>query len=87
MIISFATCDPSIAARFIRHEHNRELTDADLAPLMKLVAADIVRVTDPDYHTCAIVRGTNWNDSHQAELTEAIKPLATYPAAGQERSE
>lgn len=72
MSFMFATCDRQRALGFIRKARpSAELHDTpeSAGPFLDLIAADVIRVQDPDYHpSCEVVPGKNWDDSRHSEV-------------------
>lgn len=68
----FATSDRSIALGFIRKaQKNDALEDApdSAGPFLDLIAQDVIRVQDPNFHPrCEIVPGMKWDESRRDEV-------------------
>lgn len=80
----FATCERKRALEFIQKMHPKaELHDTSesAGPLLDLVAADLIRVQDPNFHQpCQIVPGKNWDESRRDEVIGmASKLLRSAP--------
>lgn len=71
MHIQFATCDRNRALGFLQKlypSYPVSDTPESAGPLLDLIQADKVRVTDPDCHTGMIVPGTHWNEESRADV-------------------
>jgi hypothetical protein len=77
----FATCDRRFALEFLQSEYpNRVIEDTadSIAPLLDLIAADLIRVQDPKYHQpCQIVPGNKWDETRRDEVLALCKSALT----------
>lgn len=75
MAFQFATCDPSMALRFLRQIYpGKEVSETTIPKLMNLVKQDVLRIQDPDFHKPAqVVAGNSYVDSMRSEVNEAIE--------------
>ncbi len=76
MSFQFATCERGRALQFLRTEQ-ADLEDSleSVGPLLDLIEADVVRITDPDYHTLMVVPGKNWDEDRRADVVKAAGPI------------
>ena len=74
MGIQFATCDPRRALEFLNRVYPSyiDLRPEDVPLLLGLITNDVLRVTDPDFHSCELVAGNNYGEGDQAEVDAAI---------------
>lgn len=75
MSFAFATCDRRNALAFLRKMHpSTELHDTEdsAGDLLDIVAADEIRVCDPDFHGGSIIQGKNWRDDTLDRATAAL---------------
>lgn len=76
MKLQFASCQPNYVLGFLRKGYpNSKVTWEKLPKLMAGISKDIVRVTDPAYHSLALVTGKNYKDSDEAEMREIGKEI------------
>jgi hypothetical protein len=76
MSFAFATCDRSNALKFLRKLYpSTELHDTanSAGDLLDIIAADEVRVCDPDFHGGQMIQGNNWKDDTLVRATAALK--------------
>lgn len=78
MAFSFATCDRKRALTFLQKlypSYSIEDTLESAGPLLEFVERDVVRITDPDFHTGQVVQSKNWDDDCYDELKAAVDQL------------
>ena len=88
MNLQFATCERHRALSFLKKLYpSYAITDTpeNAGPILDLVAADIVRVTDPDFHQGMIVPGTHWDEQKRDEVVKIGK--AFHVAIGLEKEQ
>ncbi|MBN8492368.1 MAG: hypothetical protein J0M00_13190 [Burkholderiales bacterium] len=68
----FATCDRQFALSFLRQSYpSRVVEDTveNVGPLLDLIASDLIRVQDPNFHQpCQIVPGKRWAADRETEV-------------------
>jgi hypothetical protein len=70
-IVLFATCERDTALQFLAKLYpSRNIEDSreSAGPLLDLVEADVIRISDPHYHDGQIVAGKNWDEAKRAEV-------------------
>lgn len=82
-MFSFATCDRNNALKFLRKLNpsiNLEDSAESAGDLLDIIAADELRVCDPDFHSGEIIEGKNFSaatvDRAMAALEKAGIPFA-----------
>lgn len=78
MIIQFATCERQRALLFLKRlypSYTIEDTVNNAGPLLDFVEADVIRITDPDYHGGMIVPGTHWTEDRREEVVRLGRAL------------
>ena len=67
-----ATSDRSMGLRFLRKARpSGTFEDApdSAGPFLDLVAQDVIRIQDPDFHpACEVVPGMKWSEDRRAEV-------------------
>jgi hypothetical protein len=72
----FATCERKRALGFLKKIYpSRDVLDVEdnAKDLLDLIGADIVRITDPDFHTPEIIQGTKYRESDKDRVLEVCK--------------
>lgn len=73
----FATCDRRMALGFLQKQYPLRVvedTPESAGPILDLIAADIIRVQDPDFHQpCQIVPGKAYDESRASEILSACQ--------------
>ena len=76
MNIMFATRNVGEAVLFLRKMTGcKDLTDKSIPKLSYLISEDIVRVSDPDFHSGMLIEGKNYVDEYSGRIDEAVKEL------------
>ena len=76
MSFMFATCERGRALEFLQKLYpSSEITDTEesASDLLDFVEKDIIRITDPSFHTGQIIQSDNWNDSYMSDIEAALK--------------
>jgi hypothetical protein len=74
MSFQFATCERNRALGFLKKlypNQNIQDTSESASPLLDFVEADVVRITDPDFHQGEVVPGTHWDESKRDAVVAA----------------
>jgi len=82
MNISFATKDERTAFKFLKTEDcysKKEMSPKTLPKLCDALRRDIVRITDPDFHSLSIIGGDNYADKDKPLLDEILIELHNAP--------
>lgn len=73
----FATCDRRMALDFLKKQYPLRIvedTPDSAGPILDLVAADLIRVQDPDFHQpCQIVAGKAYDEDLASEILQACQ--------------
>lgn len=78
MSFQFATCNRRSALEFLRKLYpSYEISDTkdSAGDLLDFVGKDIIRITDPDFHTGQIVPSKNWDDKLTDDIEIALKKI------------
>ena len=69
--MEFATCDVNNALKFL----GKDLQAKDYPKLCKALQADIVRVTDPQFHALALVHGKNCANAVKGQIVGIVEEI------------
>ncbi len=78
--IRFATCDRARALSFLeKHYPNRVVTDTEesASAVLDLVADDVFRIPDPDFHGGTVYPSKNWPEKEENQQA-AIAVLQSF---------
>jgi len=84
MSFAFATCDRRRALQFLQKLYpSKQITDTpeSAGPLLDFVEADVVRITDPDFHRGEVIQSKNWDDLKSGAVMDACMRLNAQEGA------
>lgn len=88
MNLQFATCEVKSAIRFLKKGYpDRNLNEDNLPKLIDALNKDIFRVTDPKFHTLALVTGNNYKDEHLPLLANIKSEIDSCPVTESEAAD
>lgn len=76
MAFGFATCDRKRALGFLQKLYPSaaiEDTPEDAAPVLDLVARDVIRISDPDFHGGMVVASTHYAEVPADEIQTVLR--------------
>ena len=80
MSFYFATCDRSNAKMFFMEIYNKDNPGEPISletdrfdGLLDYIGRDIIRVTDPSFHTPQIIEGKNYDKKYRPLITDALE--------------
>ena len=76
MSFAFATCERSRALVFLKQLYpSYTVTDTEdsVKDLLDIIAADELRVCDPDFHAGSIIQGPSFNETTTERAEAALK--------------
>ena len=74
MAIMFATCEPTRAFQFLKTKWSG-ITEEEASVLLDWIRRDVIRITDPGFHTLEVVPGRNWDESLREQILAECRRL------------
>lgn len=74
----FATCERNTALGFLKQLYPSRViedTAASWGPVLDWVAADIIRICDPNAHGGQVIPSKNWSEEKAPEILAKLKEL------------